>query len=305
MVVPSHVYVNLNVVSNDLTSDIGAPALKFQETRTSPYIEGDSADYLCSTIRFSIQTGSSLPAFIPRIELRQEDVNKTVYAITLKVLSVDDGVVRLFTQPIQFTKVDNTAPTPAPPLVAQDLSSTYYYVYNFISVINMLNENLQIAITELAKLFTNASDRNYFSFQKLFFEMDPDSYKISFNIEDGFTYHANIQTGNTFKGEIYLNTRLYELLYGLPCRRMNRSGSLNYLVEWDPYSVRQRKVQYSDIKNIYQAVQETSSIPMWNPIASIVFSTGLLPIFATNNSPHPPTACMLKATSLAAETTQT
>ena len=113
--------------------------------------------------------------FIPRIELGQPDANKTVCAITLKVLGVDDGVVRLFIQPIQFSKVDNPAPTPAPPLVAQDLSSTHSYVYNLISVINMLNENLQMAITELAKLFTTASDRNYFSFQKLFFEMDPDS----------------------------------------------------------------------------------------------------------------------------------
>ena len=35
----------------------------------------------------------------------------------------------------------------------------------------------------------------------------------------------------------------------------------------------------------YQAVQEISSIAMWNPIASIVFSTGLLPILAMNTGP--------------------
>ena len=85
MVMPSHVRVYLDVINNDLTSDIGAPALKFQETRTSPYIEGGSADYLCSIIRFSIQTGRSLPVFIPRIGLRQKDVKKTVYAITPEI----------------------------------------------------------------------------------------------------------------------------------------------------------------------------------------------------------------------------
>ena len=85
MVIPSHMYVDLDVVNNDLTSNINAPALKFEETRTSPYIEGDSADSLCSIIRFSIQTGSSLPVFIPKIQLAQADVDKTVYAITLSI----------------------------------------------------------------------------------------------------------------------------------------------------------------------------------------------------------------------------
>ena len=104
MVIPSHVCVDLDVINNDLTSDISAPALRFQETRTSPYIEGDSADYLCSIIRFSIQTGSSLPVFIPRIEFGQQNVNKTVYAITFKITtSHNNGESygsKQFTQPI-------------------------------------------------------------------------------------------------------------------------------------------------------------------------------------------------------------
>ena len=66
--------------------------------------------------------------FIPRIERGEEDVNKTVCAITLKILSLDDGVVRLFTQPIQFTKIDATAPTPAPRLERQGQSSDYYSI---------------------------------------------------------------------------------------------------------------------------------------------------------------------------------
>ena len=91
MVVASHVYVDLDVVNNDMTSDVSAPTLRFQETRNAPYIEGDSADYLCSITRFSIQTGSSHPVFIPRIELGQTDVDKTVYAITLKITGSNGG----------------------------------------------------------------------------------------------------------------------------------------------------------------------------------------------------------------------
>ena len=40
MVIPSRVYVDLDVINHDLTSGISDPALRFQETRTSPYIRG-------------------------------------------------------------------------------------------------------------------------------------------------------------------------------------------------------------------------------------------------------------------------
>ena len=35
---------------------------------------------------------------------------------------------------------------------------------------------------------------------------------------------------------------------------------------------------------MYQTVQEVSSLAMWNPIASVVFCTGMLPIISTNTS---------------------
>ena len=97
-VVASHVYVDLDVVNNDMTIDLSAPTLRFQETRYAPYIEGDSASYFCSITRFSIQTGSSLPVFIPRIEFGQTDVDKTVYAITLKTTTGASGGSHSFTQ---------------------------------------------------------------------------------------------------------------------------------------------------------------------------------------------------------------
>ena len=117
MVIPSHVYVDLDVVNNDLTIDISALALKFEETRTSQYIEGDSADYLCSIIRFCIQTGSSLPVSIPKIEFGQQYVNETECATTLKsqayIIMVKIMITNTSHNPLFFHQSD-TAPTPAP-----------------------------------------------------------------------------------------------------------------------------------------------------------------------------------------------
>jgi len=70
---------------------------------------------------------------------REEDVNKTVYAITLKLTGANGGETKELTRDIQFKKMDATAPTPETPLVRQDISSTCYSVYNYINVIDMLN----------------------------------------------------------------------------------------------------------------------------------------------------------------------
>ena len=64
---PYHVYLDLDVVNNDYNS-ITKPQLRFEETRNTPILSGDSADYFCSIVRFNIQTGNTLPVFIPKIQ---------------------------------------------------------------------------------------------------------------------------------------------------------------------------------------------------------------------------------------------
>ena len=205
MIVASHVHVDSDVVNNDMTSDVSAPALRLQETRNPLYIEGDRADYLCSITRFSIQTGSSLPVFIPRIELGQEDVNKTVYAITLKIDGQFGGEKHEFTQAIQYIPMDSTVPNPAQPLERQDLSSTYYYMYNYVNVIDMLNANLGTAMTQLTRLFENASDRAHIqTYATPFFEIDPDTYKMVLDVDKRIFEVVNTQIRAISFLEIYI-----------------------------------------------------------------------------------------------------
>ena len=70
---PTHIYLDLDVVNNDQLANADPPPLRFQETRTTPVINGDANDYYCSIIRFSIQTGNTLPVFTPRIQTGQTD----------------------------------------------------------------------------------------------------------------------------------------------------------------------------------------------------------------------------------------
>ena len=83
---PYHIYVDLDAVNNDFSS-ASPPALRFEETRDYPFLNGDSAEYFCSIVRFSIQTSNSLPVFVPQMDLTLTQVsnNISVYSTAYKI----------------------------------------------------------------------------------------------------------------------------------------------------------------------------------------------------------------------------
>ena len=80
---PYHVYLDLDVINNDYENK-GYPYLRFEEIRNNPFLEGDSSEYFCSIVRFTIQTGKTLPVLIPRIQVGQDNVNLTIYVVSLR-----------------------------------------------------------------------------------------------------------------------------------------------------------------------------------------------------------------------------
>ena len=79
---PHHVYLDLDVINNNEDNKV-VPTLRFEEIRNTPFLDGDSSEYFCSIVRFSIQTGNSLPVFIPKIKLGQPDKDLTIYTVKL------------------------------------------------------------------------------------------------------------------------------------------------------------------------------------------------------------------------------
>jgi hypothetical protein len=95
--------------------------------------------------------------------------------------------------------------------------------------------------------------------------------------------------------QIFMNDRLYELFAGLPCRFTSSSGDLNYRLNViDRYFNKvTQKVSYTIAGQATPAIeertvilldQEMTSIALWNPVASIVFASSLLPIVPTQTS---------------------
>ena len=155
---PFHVYLDLDVLNNNTDPTAPAPALSFGETRTQPFLDGTAEDYFVAIARFSIQTGGSLPVFIPAIQTGQSNVNQTVYIITLVYNGVSGtGTIIHVPQP--------TAQLPSAPTTVQDFSTDYYYIYNYQDWIGMVNTAFQTAFTNLTANLTTASIFNIYTNQ--------------------------------------------------------------------------------------------------------------------------------------------
>ncbi len=165
---PYHVYMDLDVINADYNAT-SKPQLRFEENRNTPFLPGDSADYFCSVVRFSIQTGNTLPVFIPRIQTGQGDVNKTVYQVAIcydwnignETENLDSDDFWGFAS-VEYAPEDLTAPTPAVPTTTQDLSSSYYYVYNYQHFIYLVNKAIEAAWANLKSKFVAGGGLPFF-----------------------------------------------------------------------------------------------------------------------------------------------
>ena len=147
---PHHVYLDLDVINNNENNKV-LPSLRFEEIRNTPFLDGDSSEYFCSIVRFTIQTGNTLPVFIPKIKIGQPDKGITIYVVTLKWTTTTGSSPITYTanRNVTYTPEDLVAPDPMPPLDKQDISSSYYYVHNYGHVITMVNTALANSMSDL------------------------------------------------------------------------------------------------------------------------------------------------------------
>jgi len=271
----THIYLDLNIVNNDQESNDSPPELKFVETRNAPFLPGDSADYFVSVLRFSVQTGNDLPVWIPRIETgtNQMDINKTVYKVSVE----SGGMIR--TVPLTWIPWDKNTEIPTAPMIKQDLANRYYYMHNFNHFVLMMNNALKDAWGITKSTIANEP----------FIDFDSDTNKFNFNADVSLV-------SDTARDpvKIYFNTRLYELITTFPATFMGNATDANYqLIFMNNHDINVKPIYQPSQSGkcnvvLYQAIQlfqEISTIAMWSPISSIVFTTSLLPIKATNTSP--------------------
>ncbi|MBM4179863.1 MAG: hypothetical protein FJ211_11140, partial [Ignavibacteria bacterium] len=345
---PYHVYVDLDVINNDYNAT-SKSYLRFEETRNTPILPGDSADYFCSVVRFNVQTGNTLPVLIPKIETGQSNANKTIYQVVIcfdanlgSETSTSDSNDFWGSANVIYEPEDLTAPIPAAPTTSQDLSSSYYYVYNYQHWIYLVNKAIESAWADLRSKFLPIAGGPFFAGTTSvppWIDFDADSLRLIVNAPYNL-FNSELWTGTQTPGvnrmKLVLNDRLYELFASLPYRLVDRQFHLSQL---QTYSGRRNpwyEIRFVDRRNnkynkkvpnpafadflaanpihaappLYDANglfvpppplppgappkeltiemihtnQEMTSVALWNPVASIVFASSLLPIVATQTS---------------------
>jgi hypothetical protein len=262
---PYHVYYDLDIINNDTTGLSPPPNLAFNEVRNSPYLMSPE-NYFMSVVRFSLQT-PSLPNFIPQVMLGQSDPLKTIYSITLTYKTYE------YQQFVYYIANDVSAPTPAPPLDFQDLTSSFYFIYTYQQWIEMVNVAFVSAFNGLKALVVAASD-TLPSNNPPFLEFDPQQLICIIDCdEEG--YDRSIV--NPIK--IYMNSPMFTLFSSFPSVQYGYTGITNGKnTKLVVYNNNGTNILNLPTYNAIQMYQEGSTCGLWNPVSAIVFTTALLPV---------------------------
>ena len=291
---PYHVYMDLDVINNDFTSPT-PPPLRFEEIRDAPFLDGDSADYFCSVVRFSLQTGNSLPVFVPKVDKTATDpINTTIYKITF-VYSKINATSPPTTTRYQVTR--NVMFTRSVPYTGGQLPYNYYYVYNYVDFVRMVNGCFNTHMTSGA--IATAIELDGYSTFPPFIEIDPSTFRCVLTADKQFFVNrfAGADSASNPSINIYFNNSLQALFPTFPYEFVSDSGDLNYkLVIEDLFEVNALDIETntqasllnrlapSIVRTGIQIVEEISCVSLWNPVASIVFTTSHLPIVPTRTA---------------------
>jgi hypothetical protein len=278
---PFHVYLDLEVRNDDVTTSSKPPPLSFEETRLQPFLKGDASDYFCTIARFTLQTSNSIPVFIPEIDfsvtpstatLLNPPYQTTIYKITVKQNESSDPT-KVRTVNLIYQPFDTTLQLPVSQQDATNPSNTYYHVHTYQQLIDMVNNALILLFSTIQVAGSGHNSAPYM-------EWDPTSCTATLSADQ---FYFDLRSGSiTTKWEIYFNTRLYELFNTLPATMVNAGGDLNYRLNMygNPGNTVLLSTKDSSGNPMYNVAisQEISTISNMSPLDSIVFTSTSLPI---------------------------
>lgn len=258
---PDNIYVDLSCVNNNVNQQV---PLQFSHNRNSAICD-DPQNYYLTVLKFNIPT-NTVPVMCVSIQTGQSDVNKSIYSFTFKK---GNNVYQSY---LSFIAQDKSASSPTVPTTNQDISTGYYYLYNFSWFVDLLNNTLQSAITGLKGLDGTVDDSTppYFLFDPSSEELVLSCPQLAFDL-----------AGNT-PIEIYCNTQMYNMLssFKFQYQGINVLNGMNY--KFDVKNQYGTNIyQTTDDVNYIQLYQEYNTTSLWNYCTGIVLCSSTLPILET------------------------
>ena len=275
MDLPDTIYYDCNIVNNDKQNP---QRLIFHDIRSSPILSNPEL-YQLSVIRFTMETGNSLPIFIPSIQIGQPNINLTPYSFTLSYsynssMQVDSDQIYLQHIPIDFSIFQ-----PPPPASMQDVyNNPYYYIYSYQIITDMMNNALSQAMQSLvtkAAFYGQALPTN----NAPFFEFDMENSKF---ILSGDVVAFDLGAPNYIS--IQCNTAMYSLISSFVA--FNQGTNIPYGMNYkfrlykDPRSLNVYKID--NTYSVVQLYQDYDCASLFSPISSISFCTNMIPVLPAN-----------------------
>ena len=305
-------YYNVDIINGRTQNSASVnddPVVAFKESRSVPIVY-DTTKFEFSIVRFQLNgVGKNLPLFIPQIAIGAENpliisnptasVNFTTYTFGLS-LKVGGNVyyasrnVIYIPENLTYTQ-NNINQYPRTPTKTQDLTNDYYFVYTYDHFVNLVNKTFTQLIADLVVLKGSAVA----SFPP-FMTYDAPSGLFSIYYDTS----SFGKTGGTEEMNLYSNNNAYGLFASFDTDNLDPStltvfkSSTNGIIDTVPANVNEPNIYNINNKlntnlwlpNVYGAfpVLATSYYKItqnyiatsstWNPIQSIVFCSGLLPV---------------------------
>ena len=303
-VLPDYVYFDVQQTNFESTTT-QPPIFTINETRNSPFVELPEK-YDLSILRFQIDTGQ-VPLFIPSIQQGQEDINETIYSITIEdSLYPTDAMVSQ--QYISWSPQDKSASIPTAPsknlTKGQDNATGYYNCYSYNWLMELIYAAMAAGVTEVKKNITDSGGdvfptTNTNPDGELNVQYPPVIYwnasSKSAIIQGDLSVYSETLSRRI---NVYMNAPLFNLVNsfqsvylgyeGVTMGRNNRLvfadiAGINTAVVIPNYSnntVTDSAYQYT----VITLVQEYSTQEQISPISALVFTSNTLPINSTQTS---------------------
>jgi hypothetical protein len=275
---PDKVYYDLTIanLNNGDVNAVNSPQLIFNEQRQNAIIP-NTGDYYMSIVRFQLDT-SSLPIFIPVIQIAQSNPNLTIYSVTIEDNNTGTPYQVYIEWVNQIANVD-VVPPPAPNPVQAE--SEWYFCYSFEWFVNLVNVALQQALINAGVVGGIASM----------------SWNSSSNTAVLYLDQANFQDitppATQPKYSLYFNQALFTLFSSFPSQYLGSVGvtsGRNYLIQVNDYNgintISLPVTAPAGTGTICTYIsQEWDTTGLWTPVSSIVFTSATFPIIPTRLSP--------------------
>jgi hypothetical protein len=289
-------YLQMSVANLQSTSTLPQP-LTFTSAQNSPFLAAPASEYELAISRFSLDT-SSLPVFVPIIQLKlpngtfNTNPNQTIYSITMTYAS--GGTTYAFESFLQWQPQNLSIQVPIAPYLnnpqVQDNSLAYYNAYNVQWVVSLLQTTFNSALAGLNAALTTAGVPI----------PTTNAPVITYNTDtacctiyvDSSVYDPSPPTSVANPVKIYFNSPMYGLLDSfiftyLGVTTVANSGQ-NYQLVIDSFNGTNQTPLPTLNPSPYDATftaQTTSTIGLWSPVQSIIFTSNTLPINQTHILP--------------------